>query len=348
MLMGTRRLLVLAAILSITPRTIQAQPACEGLTATERGQPNISRTTQDQIEQCIRQQLDAAARLGPERRMKAVVESIRAHHRNPANSTAFLVALREAATAVAQNQLARSDIDVRVAAGLARGLFELGGTESLPAWRVGLKSKIEAVRYLSARALTADRFQPAIRAPGNLARDLATELGQAGRAEDRPAVKRQIYRALAKLPFTQEVLDAYLAMMDQTLQRLRGGAVKIEGTELAAYRQIGAGVNLTNEQRTQLVPRLASLLHFTAARYDALNPRDDHEEYEIAERCLFFIEGALAAVVPGGGGGIRGVMRTGGDKSQIRQEVVRWIGDADAGTRGVLNDAPHNLPLGAP
>ena len=67
----------------------------------------------------------------------------------------------------------------------------------------------------------------------------------------------------------------------------------------------------------------------------------------MVERCLYFIDEALNSIVPGGGT-IRAVMNVGGDASAVRQEVVRWIGDADTNTKGLLNDPPYNLPLGAP
>ena len=345
MQMGTRRLyLSLILTSALASASSQAQQACQKITPAMRGQASVTATDRKAIEACLREQLQAAARLAPSARMKAVVEDFRVHREDPANSAAFLDALRAAATSVAQTELARHNLEPMVALGLARGLFDLGGTESIPAWLVGLKSSVEAVRYLSARALASAPMQTAIRVPRDLPATVAVALKRAGQAEQGAAVRGQMYRALSLLPFSTEVFDAYLAMMDTNLARLRGGAVRIAGAELPAYRQLALAM-LNTAQEAQLVARLGPLLRYAAARYEVDGV--DHREAEVVERCLYFIDELLSAIATGGGT-IRAIMNAAGGEAAVKQEVARWIGDADTNTKGVLNDPPYNLPLGAP
>ncbi len=346
MLMGTRRLFLPLILISIfAAGSTQAQQACKKITAATRSQSSVTPTDQRAIEACLREQLQAAAGLQQSARMKAVVEHFRAHRDDPANSAAFLDALRAAAKTVAETELARQDLDPMVAAGLARGLFDLGGGDSIPAWLVGLESNVEAVRYLSARALASPPMQAVIRVNRDLPATVADALKQAGQTEQGAAAKRQMYRALSKLAFSQNVFDAYMAMMDKDIERFRGGAVRISGSELPAYRHL-ASSSLTTDQKGQAVARLGPLLGYAAARYK-LAGEAHHKETEVAERCLYFIDEALNVIAPGGGT-IGLIMGAGGDKLAVRQEVVRWIGDAEANIKGVLNDRPYNLALGAP
>lgn len=346
MLKGTRRLFLSLVLISLfASSSTQAQQACKKITATTRGQSSVTTTDQRNIEACLREQLQEATGVEKSVRMKTVVEQFRAHREDPANSAAFLDALRAAATAVAQTELARQDLDAMVALGLARGLFDLGGTDSISAWLVGLRSNVEAVRYLSARALASPRIQAVILGTRNLPAGVADALKQAGQAEQSAAPKRQMYRALSQLAFSQNVLDAYLAMMDKEIERLRGPAVRVTGSELPAYRHL-ASSPLTTDQKGQVVARLGPLLGYAAARY-TLQGAPHHEEREEAERCLYFIDEALGSIVTGGGQ-IRQIMNNAGDALAVRQEVIRWIGDADTNIKGVLNDPPYNLALGAP
>lgn len=349
MLMRSRRLpLLLIASLLPGARFSHAQQACQQIESA-RDNINITATARQQIEDCIRAELSAAQRVADDARLKTLVDRFRSHRDNPANSAAFLDALRAGTAKVAESEFARSNLDPLVGIGLARGLFELGGNDSIPAWLVGLKSNIEAVRYLSGRALATNALRNVITGNRNLTAQVTAALEQAGEAEQRASVKRQIYRAVTSLTFSPEVLDALLAMMDKELERLRGGAVRIEGAELPAFQYLAApGVRnaLTADNRTQLITRLGPLLGYNARRY--ASPDIAHDEGEIVERCLYFIDEVLRAAVPNGGGNIVQVLTDGGDKLMVQQEVVRWIGDPDANAKGVLNDAPHNLPLGAP
>ena len=108
-------------------------------------------------------------------------------------------------------------------------------------------------------------------------------------------------------------------------------------------------MSLTPQQKSQLVSRVAVFLRFGAERYNV--PGLGFGELDMVERVLDGAEDVLAGVVGGNQGGkIRDALSAGGPGKNraALQEAYRWVGNVVNGTKGVLNAAPWNVPVGAP
>jgi hypothetical protein len=110
----------------------------------------------------------------------------------------------------------------------------------------------------------------------------------------------------------------------------------------------------------ELARRVGVFLRLDAERYNApaiAPPTDDEQpdlnfyERDRVERMLDAGEEILDVIVGGGRGGkIRNALSSGGyDQRQVvLSEAYRWIGNPETNEPGALNEAPWNVPLGAP
>ncbi len=277
------------------------------------------------------------------------------------NTETFRAQFSAQTAQVAAAQFARSSLDRNLAQSLARVLLDMNRSETFPGLLAGLKSSDASARCLCARGLVAQRRSLA--ADSARLRQMIAGLGEAGIAEDDPVVLGRIYEALAVRDHAAEVFDTYMRLFDERLQRRRGAATRTDGAEIHAYEYFRSAEvinSLDQNQRVELARRVAVFLRFDAQRYNdpAVAPPSDSElpdlnfdERDRIERMLDAGEEILESITGAGRGGkIRNKLSNGGyaERRAVLREAYRWIGDPQANESGVLNEAPWNVPLGAP
>ncbi len=263
---------------------------------------------------------------------------------DPANSAAFYTELATQTSNLASQRLADENTTVPRQRCLARALLDLNRIQTAPGMVKGLKAKDQAVRYFCATGLA--------RQVGNYTdpKQIVTALKEAGLVETNPVILKSIYQALAIQPPIAENVDAYLGIMDARTELRRQGATTGDGAAVVVLEYfrtpavIGA---LTNQQKNELVKRVATLLRMDASDYRSTN-LDHYEELFLALQ-LDAAEDILGQIT-GQTGRVRSQMEVGGkaNASGIYQAVLAWVGDADNNINGTLNTNPYNVPVGAP
>ncbi|MGB2988252.1 MAG: hypothetical protein WBE26_20475 [Phycisphaerae bacterium] len=266
------------------------------------------------------------------------------------NSPQFRLQLTTQTARVAAERFARPDLNADVAHALAQVLTDMNRAETFPGLMAGLKSSDARARYLCVKGLIAQRRS--IAADKAKLDQTVEALREAGLVELSPVVLGRIYQALAYTGQVSTVFDAYLSVFDKRLDQRRGIAVIADGAEIYAYEffrtsaVLGA---LDAAQKSQLANRLAVFLRMDAERYNS--PGLQFDEIDKIERMLWILEEIFEELVGGGkGGDIREVLQSGGftERASILKEAYRWVGNPETNESGALNEAPWNIPSGAP
>ncbi len=275
-------------------------------------------------------------------------------HKN--NTAEFIKSLTEQTAVVATERFSKTDVPSSVLRGLARSLVDQDRFEAVPGLIAGLKVTDESTRYLCARGLSAQRI--AIGQDATVFTQVSQALEAAGIQEPNGFIVGRIYEALHYPDQVSAVFPIYMKIFDARLKSRRSGA-NADIAETFAYeffRSVASG--LDNNQKTELVRRLAVFLRLDAERYNnpALQPPSNisapdlgYTERDALERRLDGCEAILVIVVGSGkGGNIRGEFASNGyaGRAAVLQEAKKWYGDGTV--TGVLNAAPWNVPVGAP
>jgi len=284
--------------------------------------------------------------------------AILAQINNEQNTPAFHTAFAEQMANVALERFEqRASSTLRRA--LARALLDIGRIETVPALLAGLKVEDQPARYLCGQGLVANRSAIA---SDNATLDRVLEVIEQVGPEERDAfVVGRLYDAIALPNALGKVLPAYLKVFDARIKR-REATGSVTGTgEVPAFEFLrDVAGNLTNDQRAELVRRLAVMLRQDARRYNdpALAPPKSPSlrdrafiERDLIERRLDAIEALLEQFVGSGrGGAIRDQLKAGGyeARASVLEEAYKWVGHADQNINGALNAAPWNVPVGAP
>lgn len=276
---------------------------------------------------------------------------------NKQDTPAFLEEFAKQATAIALTHF-KGDASSTLRRGLARVLLDIGRIETVPALLAGLSVPDQPTRYLCAQGLVINRST--IAANKDLLQQVIAEITRVGQSEQDGFVVGRLYDALALPNSVGTVLPAYLSIFDARIAGREDVARLADAAEITAFEYLRANIdNLTNEQRVELVKRLAVMLRQDAARYNdpSLAPPSTAEkrdrgfiERDLIERRLDAIEDMLAQIVGSGkGGAIRDVLNTDGygGRTKVLQEAYKWVGNADQRITGALNAAPWNVPVGA-
>jgi hypothetical protein len=307
-------LLLLAGALSAGISLAQeGAPAGDQVLNSIREMGNVGAGDARRIGEWVKGKVTALEKSEAQDKVRRFIESFEAQRLHRANTAAFVDALAE---------------------------------QTAPAFLEGLGSRVEPVRYLSAKGLVGQ--QDAIAANRNQRNQVVAAVKDAGQAETKGVILQYLYSAIAYRPLTPEVFDAYVAILDARLARRRAGAMKCDGGEIELYEffRTAAILNsLNNAQKTALVQRLAVLLRMDAQRYGT--PNLDFIEQDHLERCL---EGNEAILTPlaGPGGNITQQLSNAAGPSAVLQQMHLWVGNQATGVTGKLSGPPWNIPDGAP
>lgn len=275
-------------------------------------------------------------------------------HKN--NTPEFIKSFSEQTAVVATEKFGQTGVPSSVSRGLARSLVDQDRIETIPGLIAGLQVDDEPTRYLCARGLSAQRI--AIGQDNTVFSQVSQALGAAGAREKSGFIVGRIYEALNFPNQVAAVFPIYLQIIDARLASRRSGA-NADIAEVFAYeffRAVASG--LDNNQKTELVRRLAVFLRLDAQRYNnpALQPPSNttapdlgYTERDALERRLDGCEAILEIVVGSGkGGNLRGELAKNGyaGRTAVLQEAKKWYGDGK--NTGILNSAPWNVPSGAP
>ncbi len=317
-----------------------------------RGLPSISQNDQQRIRDWVGLVVGelAAAKADVQNQASATFrQTISSQATNPGNGQAFRSQFASETAKVAATHFADASAAPIVVVSLARALLDMNAIESVPGLMAGLACKVDAARYLSARAIILQ--QRAIAADSAQFPLVIQALQIAGAAETSPIVSSRIYRALAFSGQATAVLDAYLAIFDTRLGKRRTSNTN-DGAETEAllYFSDPATLGSLNQvQKTQLVARVAILLRLDADRYN--NALLEFVEIDNLERSLVEAETILnGATKVTNGGDITNLLNSQGRtaKDLIPAEAAKWVGDATATSQGALNATPWSVPVGAP
>jgi len=350
---------------------VRAQdPTAEDQTIdTIRRLSSIGQPDQERIRQWVQQQVDRLAATkgtrpepGPSgAEFKKFRQRFLDQFSNTNNTPEFRAAFAAQTSAVASTEFAKAELDPTVSWGLAHALLDMQRQpESFAGLSAGLKARAPIARYLAARGLVAQRA--VIAADKERLAQTVQNLRTAAIAETDPTVLGRLYEALAFVEAPAAAFDAYLAIMDARIAQRRL-APAADGAEIAAYeffRNPKVLAALDANQKAELVRRGAVLMRIDAERYrdPSLAPPKDAQTSDLAfterewlERSLDGAEEILAAVVgEGKGGKIRDAFNAGGyeQREAVVRETYKWVGNATTGDKGAANDAPWNVPVGAP
>lgn len=277
---------------------------------------------------------------------RSFLTEVDAEWRNSANSLAFVDAMAEQTANLAKAQFAKPDLDGTVGMALAVALSDMNSKEAWPAFLVGLESPLQSVRYVSARGLVA-RMKD-FSGDAKQRAEVIAAVKKAAVKETNGFILQHMYKAIAFPALDPEAFGTFLAVFDARLQVRRAGAQAVDPGEIEAFDYfaqpaiLGA---LDQAKKVELASRLAVFLRMHAQRFGAGNVGS--EEFFFIGAGLSANETILSAIVVSGGGNIQGVLGAGAGAA-VMQEAVRWVGDAATQTKGVLNDAPWSVPIGAP
>ena len=270
---------------------------------------------------------------------------------NSANTPDFRTQLVVQTNTLAAAKFSQANVSSLVAVGLAIVLVDFNRIEAFDALLAGLSANNADVRALCLAGLT--NLQTAIEGDAAKLQQVVQTLRQAGANETDSTVLTHVYLALAYNNQAALVFDAYMEILEKRLALRRGPAIfaPCAEVELVEFFRLPSVVNgLSQQQKTQLIGRLAVLFRADAQRYSAEKLKDYYEK-TCLERRLYGIEAILVSVVGGGNSGrIRAALQKGGheQRAEILGEVYKWVGDPDGQTPGTLNAAPWNVPIGAP
>ena len=227
-------------------------------------------------------------------------------------------------------------------------LLDFGAVHTREALLAGLAFPDQTVRYLSASGLAAIKDE--INADSAKTAATLTAIAAAAKGERNDAVVAMVYQALAYRTTTgSEPLQAVLTVLEGRLAVLRAGDMPLGRGELPAISFLGSLSNVTAEDKSRIVRSLAVLLRVHVARLAAERPLGVDEKTAV-EEVVFETESLLAKLVNPSGNppNVREqVQKDDRAAANLLGELNRWIGAPDQ-EAGLLNEAPWNVPRGAP
>jgi hypothetical protein len=270
-------------------------------------------------------------------------------YQNTSNTDDFKRRFVERTAVLFQAEYAKgADLGAPKARAMARVLLDFSAVYTREALLAGLVFPDQTVRYLSASGLTAIKDQ--IAADSAKATATLTAVVAAAKGERNDAVVAMVYQALTyRGTAGSEAVQAVLAVLDGRLATLRAGDMPLGRGELPAISFFNSLSNVTTEDKVRIVQDLATLLRVYVTRLASDRALGLNERIAI-EEVIFEAESLLAKLVnpPGNAPNIREQMQK-DDRAaaNLLSELNRWIGvpDQDA---GLLNEAPWNVPRGAP
>lgn len=272
-------------------------------------------------------------------------------YQNSSNSTEFSVQFAAQTAQVAANLIANNSVSPDLAHALMQVLLDMNRVEIYPALISGASSSDQRVRYLAVKGLVLQK-ESIVPDAGKLSQTIQL-LEQLGANESNMVILSRIYDALAYSPNqVAAVFNSYLTLFDKRLTfRRQLPNDRCDGAEIFAFeffRQPAVLTALDADQKTQLALRIAGFLRLDAQRYATTELSFD--ELDKLERQLEGAESIFTQLVRGSGGKIINALSQGGHSNRqiVLQEAYRWVGDAQRKTRGALNEAPWNVPIGAP
>lgn len=345
---------VLALTVVTATATRAQQPSAEDQAIdTMRTLPQIGDGDKRRIQEWVDLQLQKVVAAPKEKRQEAsgvFRKSLKDQFDNPNDTPAFRSALRAQLAQSATTRFGDAKLDRWVGFALARTMVDSNAIENVPGFVAGLKSSEEMIRYLSADGLAGliaslpgdkEKFDQSVAA-----------LKSAGEAESSMVVLGRIYAALAYPAQIPTVFDAYMAILDKRAAARRVAVGLGAGAEFEAFeffRNTAVLTALSPDQKNKLAGTLAVLLRADAERYDSANL--PFEEQDRIERALDGAETIAAELAGAGKGGkIREELGGGGTaaRANVRAEAYKWVGNPSNKEKGALNDAPFNVPVGAP
>ena len=281
-------------------------------------------------------------------RFSAFRSAFTAQRTDRRSTPAFVGALATQTGAAAAELLPKADLKPWVSTSLVRVLLDLERPEVVDGLTAGMAAKAPATRVLAAKGLA--HHLPQISQDKVQTQRVVAALQAAGRSETNPLALKSIYQALAYRNQLDTVFDVYLELLDRRAAARRGGAVTCDGADVVAYEfllEVAPAGGLSAERQQEVARRVAVLLRCDGQRYT--EEQLSFVEIDHLERSLWVAEDLLEALTRQAGG-IRKQIETDGhnDSAAVLRAVYAWVGNPENQQKGRLNQAPWDVPVGAP
>ena len=337
--------LVFAAV-AVAPAVMAQQPGPMDPTIDAfRARPAIGPSDQGRIAEWVRTEV------GRYIDFAAFRKRFRDQHQDAKNSAQFTTQFITQTSNVAATEFGKTNLNAEIAYVFAQVLVDMDRAETVPGLLAGVAFSDVRVRFLCVKGLIARRSS--IESDDAQRDQIIQKLQAVALAEDSEIVLKRIYAAIAFPRHVDKVFDVYMAMMDKRLAFRRKLPVNhCDGTEVPAleyFRIASVSSSLTPVQKSQLAARVAVLLRMDAQRYQSDELASAFLELDHLERELDAAEDVLKKL-GASGGDIRGTLSNGGygARAVVLREAYRWVGHPTDQSKGTLNQAPWNVPVGAP
>ncbi len=274
------------------------------------------------------------------------LQAFRTQYNHPENSASFNERFVEQTTGRFAEEFNKGrGLQAPVGLTLARALNDMKDLRTFTALSAGLKSTGQpAIRYACAKTFAA--LIPTIQADTDQTSRTLEVLREAGSAERNGVVLKHIYKALFYRGANLEAaVQAMLEVVKAQLRIREKDAPACDGAEEVACEFLRSEMNNISD-KSPLVAVLAAYLRLDVQRY-SVEGVSDQEKYFI-EFSIDAAEGLLVRLVtpPAPAPNIREARKNENRDINMPLELNRWIGTTQ--TKGMLNDPPWNVPVGAP
>lgn len=308
----------------------------------------LSAAEREQIAQWLSYSLDeikTASKTGDRDRASGTVREILAKTRRA--TPEFQDVLAELAAEQVGAMLTNGD--PALSRRLADLLRQLDNANTIDGLFAALRSSDVQTRYVAATGIRSFAGRIDLTAARVL-----NELEQAANAEPHPLVRQRMLEAMLLPKRLQESLTA----LDNSLMKSLTRIAEEPPSELSPETRIlelladpATGVKDADQRsRAELVAALAAVLAQTVERY--ASGADSGSDRLAVEVLILYAESAVTAAVRDEAGAklpsVTAAMMRGGASTiaDMRAELVKWVGDKSANTKGLLNAAPWNAPVG--
>ena len=326
-----------------------ATPEDEALDAM-RTMTAIEGRDQERIRAWVDQQIQktSASREDETARFTAFRAAFTEQRTNRRSTPAFVEALATQTAAAAVAQLPKQNIDPWVSMSLVRVLLDFESPGVVSGLTAGLKAQAPGARALAAKGLV--KHLPQISQDKTQTQTVVDALRAAGQVETNALTLRSIYEALAYQNQLDMVFGVYLELLDRRVAKRRGDLLVCDGADVAAYEfflKVAQTGGLSAERQQEVARRVAVLLRCDGQRY-----QEEHLsflEIDRIERSLWVAEELLEAFTRQAGG-IRRQLEEGAHENRagVLAAMWEWVGNPDTQQKGRLNQAPWDVPDGAP
>ncbi|MFH0982284.1 MAG: hypothetical protein V2A79_12175 [Planctomycetota bacterium] len=276
----------------------------------------------------------------------ALLQAYRTQYNHPENSASFKTRFLEQTSQRFAAEFEKGQgLEAAVGLALAQVLADLKELGAIPGLAAGLKATGQpGVRYTCAKTFAA--LIPTIQADKERTKTTIQLLREVGAREANGVVLARIYEALFyKDANLEPAVEAILEVIKGQLRMREQGSPAADGAEEVALKFLRDEAN-NLQAKNRLVAVLAAYLRLDVERYLTQGISAD-EQYHIEVTTDATENLLLRSAAPSPAPNLREAMKKAENRDvTLPLELNKWIGTPQ--TKGVLNNPPWNVAVGAP